>query len=778
MPGERRNRRRVHAVFGDRIDLTRPEPLLRQLGALPRWRQATKSAKVVAAARLFRSLPATRIDALVELARERDATYSRPDELDAIVLEVERGANPQDLVDGIREHLELETVHVQVIPESTPIAREDQPGSSWRRFRDAVKPANEEPSTGELSYLDGEGGIDRRFAWGFPGGKGEGQHLVDVETGWTLEHEALAKFRAELFGNVVDAGRIHGTRVLGIVCGSSTQSTGIAPELESLSVAAHGPADLADVVLVAAERLLFGVNRSSGKPNHHPRYGGVLLIEAQAMKSRNVVLPIEVLTPEFCAIRLATALGLIVVEAAGNGGIDLDTYRDWRRRRILDPSPGNEDFRDSGAIVVSAVGGVGRNYGRRVDCCAKGENLFTADTTSTPPFASDRYTNLFDGTSGAAAIVAGAVLSLQGIAHARFERRLTPRLLRELLRDPANGIDHSPAGLGVLPSLRQLVRCDRIAIAPDVYLRDHAGDDGGPRTALHCLSPDIRSIDASAATDRPLSRGDRHPDPTARVAAPTIRVAIRNKGGSASSDARVHLYSAAPGPAVPPHLWNAMGVIEHQEDIPVGDTPVTAHVLDAANTTGLAEEPRSLIAVVEDRADPLRLPPAQLAWSDYRGLLRTDKIAFRNFAQMPIGERASAGDEDVVLSFVVAPPRDQAVRLELEVVARLPSDSRGWLALTRELSTKVEDRLAFEDADTMRVVRLNPHGRWTSGPIVLDANEPEPSNVQIRIRFPRASTRSEAVYRVWAGLIAIDQRSRQQLGRFTWELAPPRRMPR
>ena len=55
---------------------------------------------------------------------------------------------------------------------------------------------------------------------------------------------------------------------------------------------------------------------------------------------------------DFDAIRLAVALGIVVVEAAGNGGFDLDNYTDGAGDFVL--RRGSVDFKDSGAIMVGA----------------------------------------------------------------------------------------------------------------------------------------------------------------------------------------------------------------------------------------------------------------------------------------------------------------------------------------------------------------------------------------------------------------------------------------
>jgi serine protease len=127
-----------------------------------------------------------------------------------------------------------------------------------------------------------------------------------------------------------------------------------------------------------------------------------------------------------------------VIEAAGNGGEDLDhaTYK-----RKFDRAK-----RDSGAIMVGA-GGPPRggyadrerldfsNYGGRIDVQGWGRKVATLDYGDLQACSgADRhYTGEFSGTSSASPIVAGAAVIVQGVAKSRGTL-LTPVQIRELLR--------------------------------------------------------------------------------------------------------------------------------------------------------------------------------------------------------------------------------------------------------------------------------------------------------------------------------------------------------
>ena len=97
----------------------------------------------------------------------------------------------------------------------------------------------------------------------------------------------------------------------------------------------------------------------------------------------------QVVRPQVFDSGLASANGIIVIEAAGNGNASLDTWVDAGGLQRLDRA--DADFRDSGAIMVGScasalphnryVGcgvGCGSNYGSRIDCFAWGENITTA----------------------------------------------------------------------------------------------------------------------------------------------------------------------------------------------------------------------------------------------------------------------------------------------------------------------------------------------------------------------------------------------------------------
>jgi subtilisin family serine protease len=283
------------------------------------------------------------------------------------------------------------------------------------------------PSYDELQGYVGPApyGIDAPFAWD-AGYRGGNVWFADVEGGWNAAHEDLPGERITHVGGRPMKDRSwsqHGTAVLGEVVGRDNGKgvTGLAPDVARVFTSSIDGETVADAIDNAAE---------------HLRGGDVLLIELQGTGPRGRYLPVEYWDDVYAAIRAATDRGVVVIEAAGNGGEDLDraTYRGKLSR----------SGRDSGAIVVGAGapprrGFVDRarldfsNYGSRVDVQGWGRRVATldyGDLQACDETVRDRhYTGEFSGTSSASPIVAGAAILLEDSAR----RQLSPRAVRARL---------------------------------------------------------------------------------------------------------------------------------------------------------------------------------------------------------------------------------------------------------------------------------------------------------------------------------------------------------
>ncbi len=403
--------------------------------------------------RLYRTLKPGQIKEIVARAVQRDSSYKPPNLLNYFVLIGQTRAQEGRVVEVLLSWEIVQTAYIAPHAVEPAVNFQNNPRSPYQRYLEAAPE-----------------GIDAKYAWRQQGGDGAGQEVIDLEGGWTLDHEDLIDHGAKtLYGQIIDASCAHGTRVLGVICATDNRKggVGIAPNVQSVNAVSHSgdATNIPEAILAAVQALPFG---------------GVLALEAAAYWTKLALeLPVETDRAVFDNVRLATAAGIAVVEAAGNWNKDLDDedlagFVDGDGKSMLYRDSRN--FSDSGAILVGSAwarqpvaGAVtpwsrrpDSNYGSRIDCFGWGENVDTADSKTDPatgyPTTAD-YTFTFDGTSSATAIVAGAALSVQGMAKlsATFGARLSPKDLRRVLSDKTNGNTptlNPPADkIGVMPNL-------------------------------------------------------------------------------------------------------------------------------------------------------------------------------------------------------------------------------------------------------------------------------------------------------------------------------------
>lgn len=308
-------------------------------------------------------------------------------------------------------------------------------------------------------------GINAASAWAMEGGNGKGQvKFVDIEQGWILDHESYHIKTIATTGMNHPEFRDHGAGVLGVLLmhGRKTALQGIVPAALGYPISqwrADGSFNTADAIMAAIAELDFG---------------DIILLEAQVPDSpqSDKVWPPEIQEAVFDAIRLATALGITVIEPAGNGkrwfgrGNDLDKYADDHGKKIFDPS--SPDFKDSGAVMVAGATShvphekIGySNYGRRIDCFAWGENVLTAGSfPGSSRKSRDLYTGKFGGTSSAAAIIAGVAIAIQSMVEANHGFRFSPGEMRTILRNDMLGTASANGRIvdkiGAIPDLKKI----------------------------------------------------------------------------------------------------------------------------------------------------------------------------------------------------------------------------------------------------------------------------------------------------------------------------------
>jgi hypothetical protein len=348
-----------------------------------------------------------------------------------------RDLEPEQIANEVATWPNVEIAYVEGGPVQPPVNPSDDPRSSNQGYLNAAPD-----------------GIDARWVW--PSANGSGIGFVDLEQGWALNHEDLAAANVTIISGLSQAYCGHGTAVLGEVVqvDNAIGGIGIAPGATTRVVSQWRTVSTYNT----AEAILSAVAIMSS--------GDVLLLEAQTTYSTaSGFVPVEVEQVVFDAIQFATSQGIVVVEAGGNGAVDLDTFQDVNGMQILNRASTN--FRDSGAIMVGAASSsvphqrlFFSNFGSRIDCFAWGENIDTCGDGWTGTNAT-AYTTSFGGTSGASPIVTGAALLLQSWKVNSGKSRYLPTTLRALLSNPSlNTLSATPDNdlIGVMPNLRAIFK--------------------------------------------------------------------------------------------------------------------------------------------------------------------------------------------------------------------------------------------------------------------------------------------------------------------------------
>ena len=400
-----------------------------------------------------------------------------PDTADPATFYAVRGdlKNAKKLITDLLNEPAIEAAYLKPGGEP-PVFLDEEDSARAPELRDGP-PAASPDFTARQGYLDAApGGVDARFAWTKPGGRGDGLRIIDLEWGWNFSHEDLAVNAGGLLDGSNDANTHHGTAVMGEIGGDhNTRGIhGISPNARlsaisfvgnSSSVAIRKAADR----LSAGDIMLLEIHRPGPRHNFQDRDDQLGYIA------------IEWWPDDFAAILYANSRGILVVEAAGNGAEDLDAAiysvrpagfpTAWR-------NPFNRANPQCGAILVGAgappPGTHGRthgadrsrlgfsNYGAAVDVQGWGRevtstgygNLFNDSTNQ-------QYTDIFSGTSSASPIVVGTLACMQGWLRAAGKPLRTPAQARTLLRNfgsPQQDEPGRPATqrIGRRPNLRAL----------------------------------------------------------------------------------------------------------------------------------------------------------------------------------------------------------------------------------------------------------------------------------------------------------------------------------
>jgi len=419
---------------------------------------------------------------------------------------------PDERLDELAERLrELEVVEAAYV--KPPAEPPSETPEIVRMLNDMVPLAEEAPlATPDFSNRQGylnaaPEGVEARYAWMLPGGRGTGVNIIDIEWGWNFNNEDLRQNQGGVVSGTNSSDDNHGTAVLGEFSGDRNKFgiTGIAPDarVSAVSLTTHATAA---AIRIAADRLrpgdiiLLEVHRAG--PRHNFRR-----VSANRDATTPGYIAIEWWPDDFSAIRYAVSRGIVVVEAAGNGAENLDDaiYNtrpagfpvSWR-------NPFNTSNPSSDAVLVGAgnppPGTHGRNsnplnapvpgepyadrarcafsnYGSRVDAQGWGWEVTSTGYGDLQGGTNKDlwYTDTFCGTSSASPIVVGSLSSVQGILRAQQKPLMTPAKARHCLRATGSPQKDGPGWteavwgahparprtqrIGNRPNIKQLIPC-------------------------------------------------------------------------------------------------------------------------------------------------------------------------------------------------------------------------------------------------------------------------------------------------------------------------------
>jgi serine protease len=622
--------------------------------------------------------------------------------------------------------------------------------------------------------------------------------LCDLEQGWIESHDDLAgKNPTVVAGDnrVLDGSSdgFHGTAVLGqLAATGAIQIQGAAATLSPFLLASHYrgfDANHPHPFARTSGHVAQAIVQTLVQPGYVFEAGDILLLEVQ-----RGLLPTEVDEADFDAVRLASGLGVIVVEAAGNGGFNLDAWSDPDTHRCL--RRGDASFRDSGAVFVGAARASlphdrapFSNYGSRLDCFGWGESVTTCgfgDLAGT--VATNYYTNSFSGTSSAAPIAAGAAALLQMLHQAQAGGNLAPRAMRALLADPATGTRQGPnvAGfIGVMPDLRAIIR-QRLQLVPDVYMRRSLGDDGAVPAAGEEVSssPDIFAwphgiSNARARWGEGRRRGNAPApgDPLVPGQPNNLYVRLRNRG-LGEGEVHVQLFASPAATLITTERWIPIHRrhAPHVQQIPQGDTlfvagpvvwqPPTVPSISLAGQT--LAPPWSFLAVLTrpgEGAAPLGPPyydwatglppgPPYFDWDQYLLFLRRHGVAWRNTHRVGVSNPAMA--------FCIAGTPERAHVFDFEIIQRLPQGAQVTLHVPHALEAKLRQRELLLGGVGPLVLPKRP--RMTIKGIQLAAGSCADAIFEVQAANPPLDAgHSLALRQLWRG---------EEVGRITWYFDP------
>jgi hypothetical protein len=394
---------------------------------------------------------------------------------------VEAGGDLEAIASALRATDPVEAAYVK--PGAEPPLWRQEGGAAAAAAAGTEAPPATPDFTALQGYLNAAPmGVDARWAWTQPGGRGSTVRIIDIEGEWRFSHEDLTQNQGGVIGGGLPPAadrlgwRNHGTAVIGVF-GADVNTvgvTGICPDSNTRARSIFGAGNSSSASITAAANALSA--------------GDIILIELhrpgprnnfQARQDQNGYIAVEWWPDDFAAILFATSRGIVVVEAAGNGAQNLDDAIYGQRPNFFPPgwrNPFNRANPDCGAVIVGAGApatlshGPDRsrlgfsNFGACVDAQGWGEGVVTAGYGFLQGGNNEDlwYTGSFNGTSSASPVVVGALGCVQGILRAAGRPVLTAATARQVLRSTGSPQTDAPGRpatqrIGNRPNIRGII---------------------------------------------------------------------------------------------------------------------------------------------------------------------------------------------------------------------------------------------------------------------------------------------------------------------------------
>jgi len=705
--------------------------------------------------RLVRSVRPERI-----LEMEREAAQTRMAPLHSLTqywrVDV-RGRAPsdvEDLIKGLASLPEVDGVEEEPLATLPVVSPTDDPYNSLQDYQDAA-----------------DMGIDARWMWTQPNGDGAGVDVLDVEGGWRITHEDLTGHAPTLIHGVQFASwQDHGTAVLGEILATDNTAgvVGGAPAINSIRMSsiydAAGTQNVTDALTAAVDAMTVGQ---------------IMLIELQT----GAFLPMETIDAPLDAIRLATARGIIVVEAAANGNSDLDAWTTGGGLHRLNRT--SADFVDSGAIMVGACVSTiphdrwwASNFGSRIDCFAWGENVVSTgygDLDNGGGNADRWYTDTFQGTSSASPIIVSAAALVQASYRASTSTFLSPGQMRAILSNPATGTAQGmgvAGAIGVMPNLHAIV--PTLGLLADVYLRDAVGDTGQvPWPGAISVSPDVIVVPSPVANPQVTYGEGSGTENSATLGSVvesgqenSVYVRVRNRGGSAANNVVATVYWSEVATLVTPSSWHVIGSVT-LPTVPVGDILTVSPRLAWPNAGIPGIGHYCFVATLQLPTDPAPPTSGPLSWTTFQDLIRNqNNVTWRNFNVE--NNLPDTPDSTPSFAFQIAGADDQARPFAFAIERRLPADAGLELegpigVLARLRGDQPWELIATEKRESGRLI-LPSVPRILLGEVRIPARRRLDCRLTIRPRKGRvAYGHGVAIQQLFEG---------GEVGRINWQFAP------